>query len=148
VEIPPIFVNGFYGSPIILSATPAKIKPGENTTIVGTVGGINASQSVTIQYRKQGGNWSNLTTLNTNATGYFAYVWTPSETGVFEVKAVTVVEDISIESGTVTVTVEAPFDVMLYVYIAIVVIVVVVVIVIVLYMRRRGKKAEEELPPS
>jgi hypothetical protein len=147
VEIQPALEDGYYGSPITITATPSKIQLGQNTTLSGVVSGATEAMDITIQYRKQENVWTNLTTLSTNTSGHFSQSWKPSETGVFNVRAIGVVEDRIAESAVISVTVESPFDPMLYVYIA-VPIVIVVVVILILLLRRRGSKAKEEIPPS
>jgi hypothetical protein len=141
-EIPVTLENGFYGTPISFSASPSKVNVGENVTLSGNVSGVNASLDVTIEWRKQGGSWTTLSTILTDEIGVFSYAWTASEPGVFEFKVSTVLEGVYVESEVETVKVESTFDPTMYLFIGVVV-VVVVIVAIAFFMRRRGKKPEE-----
>jgi len=144
-EIQVTLQHGFYGTPMSFSATPSKVNVGENVTLSGGVSGATASLDVTILWRKQGGSWAALPTLQTDEAGLFSYIWTASEAGIFEFKVSTVLEGVSVESEVATVKVESPSDLTMYLYI-VVVVVVVVVVAIFLFMRRRKRKELEEVP--
>jgi hypothetical protein len=79
-------VDGFYGSPVSLTAYPTIITVGDSLTLSGSVSGSSMANitSVDIMYRPQGGSWADLETVSTNGSGYFSRQWTSSESGVFE----------------------------------------------------------------
>lgn len=138
-EIIPILEDGFYGTPITLSVNPSKIAPGQNATISGQVLGVAEAINVTIYYRKEGGSWIELIIVQTNSTGHFVYSWKPPETGKYYIKVSAVVEDVPVESGEVSLTVEAAgLDVMLIVGIVIAIVVVVAVVAFALKRRRKS----------
>lgn len=135
--------HAFYGTPISFSADPSRVKVGGNVTLGGQVLGVEEALNITIHYRKHGGNWSALVPLlETNATGHFSYVWTTSEVGVFGFKVSTILEEVLVESGVATVTVESEIDLMTYIYIGVIA-AVIIVIILLIYKRRMGKKPEE-----
>ncbi len=80
-------VVGKQNSTITISASPTTIKVGENTTISGSITPTRQGVTVTIRYRKTGGEWSTLTTVTTDTSGQYSYVWTPETAGAYEVKA-------------------------------------------------------------
>lgn len=139
-EIIPDLYNGFYGTPILFSPSSSEVNVGENVTFSGQVLGVEEALNVTIYYRKQGGSWSALAILQANATGHFSYVWPTSESGVFEFKTSTVLEDVPVESSIVTVTVKSGDY--LYLYIGVGIAIVIVIVLAFVLMRRRGRREE------
>lgn len=78
-------------SNITLDISSLSITLGESVTISGTVSNSTeaiAWVDVTIQYRlTETTEWINITTVTTSSTGGYAYDWTPTETGTYEIKA-------------------------------------------------------------
>jgi hypothetical protein len=145
-EIYPELSDAFYGTPIIFSASAAKVSVGDNVTLSGQVLGINKALNVSILFRKAGGEWNSLANLTTDVSGNFSHVWTAGEAGKFEFKVLSVIEDVEVQSAVVALTVESPFNIMDYIYL--IVPVVVIVLVAVFYAMRRRKKALPEMPHS
>jgi len=146
-EIYPELYDGFYGTPITLSASPTKVSVGDKVTLSGEVLGVTGAQNVSILFRKAGGQWTSLASLLTNMSGDFSYIWTASEAGKFEFKASTVVEGVTVESGLAAVTVESPFNIMNYI-LYIIIAVVVIVLLAVFYAGRRRKPPPEKPPEA
>jgi hypothetical protein len=90
---PPI--NGSYtilpdkSSLITINVNPSSIVIGSNVTINGlvTANETKANVDVTIYKRLEGQAWATLTTLQTNSSGYYSYIWKPTELDTFELKA-------------------------------------------------------------
>jgi len=59
-----------------------------DVNIGGSLSPPRVGVSVTIQYRSSGGSWTTLTTSVTDAAGSYAYTWTPTTAGSYELKAV------------------------------------------------------------
>jgi len=74
-------------SNISISAIPETIKVGETTTISVFIDPVRAGVTVTIHYRLSGEVTWNTTTVTTNSTGGYSYMWTPDKAGTYEVKA-------------------------------------------------------------
>jgi hypothetical protein len=146
-EIIPDVLDAFYSSPISLSANPSTISVGENTTLSGQVLGASSFNvtSVTLQYRQQGGNWSDLATVSTNSSGHFDVPWRASTDGVFEFQAAITIAGITTYSKVVGVTVQQTGIPIIYVGIGAIVLIIVVVAAVLVYRRRKGKEIEE--PP-
>ena len=143
-EIIPIFENGFYGTPIAIKVSPTKITIGENLTISGQVLGVEKTIDVTLYYKKEGGNWIELTTISTNASGYFAYSWKPPGTGKYYFKALIIKEGKSMESSEVSAVVESISNLT---QIGIIIgVVVVIIIALVILLRKRRIKTETSIP--
>lgn len=138
----PAFHHGVYGTPITITALPSRVEPGKDVIISGRVAGAESSQDVTIQYSKDNGAYTNVTTLSTNGTGFFSYTWVPTETGSYDIKVITLILGLRAESNVVTVRVESPFNIMLYAIIGVVVAGVVIIVVVLLLRRRKAKKPE------
>jgi len=90
---PPI--NGSYtvlpdgSSFITIQANPSSIVIGSDVTISGLVSAneTKTNVDVTIHKRLVGQAWVTLTTLQTNSSGHYSYIWKPTELGTFELKA-------------------------------------------------------------
>jgi hypothetical protein len=74
-------------SSIYISASPATITVGTNTTINGSISPIRVEVNVTIYYRLAGENWSVLKNVTTDADGRYSYEWMLTTAGTYEVKA-------------------------------------------------------------
>jgi hypothetical protein len=151
VESYPSLEDGFYGSPISLSADPAFIETGETTTLTGEVtGSLSGSiQSVVVEFNEEGGNWTTLATLTPNASGIFIYQWTGNPKGeltIFEFR-------LSYISGgqtqysplTVVTVVSTPPTLLGYIYAGIIAIIVVIVVFSVVSFVR-GRRRSRQLP--
>jgi hypothetical protein len=106
VEIIPILYDAFYGVPILLGASFSNIFVGQTTILAGQVIESFGILPVTIQYKKQGDAWTNLTMIYTDFFGFFTHVWNASEVDVFKFKASITIGDVCMESNIVTVSVE------------------------------------------
>ena len=95
-------------STISISASPTTIEVGEDTTISGSITPTRVGVTVTIYYRLTGDTWNTLTTVPTNATSQYSYVWTPSALGTYEVNASWPgdANTNGSESSTITITVQ------------------------------------------
>lgn len=150
-EIPAALEDGFYGSPISLSADPIVINVGESTTLSGSVSGSAVANGtrVDFEYRKESGIWSDLGTVLTNASGYFSRQWTGNETGLFEFQVAYTVAEKTTNGPVVVVSVEQGgviAGVIIYAIVGLVVLIVIVAVAVIARIRRRGKGSEE--PPS
>jgi hypothetical protein len=85
-EITPNLVDGFYGSPVSLTAYPTLINVGDSVTLSGKVSGSYVANitSVDLLYAPAGGSWVDLGPVATNSSGYFSTQWKSSEKGVFK----------------------------------------------------------------
>lgn len=148
VETLPNLEDGFYGTPVSLSAKPDVMNVGENTTLSGRVTGSAAGSvpSVNLEYMKAGGNWSLLQSLPTSGSGLFSYQWTGSEIGDFEFRVSFTLEGKTVHSLIAMVTVEDLTSHIGYVYDALLgLIAVIVAAVAIYYLRKRRRPAD--LPP-
>ncbi|NVM22911.1 MAG: PKD domain-containing protein, partial [Desulfobacterales bacterium] len=80
-------VTVLLSSTISISASPTTVTLGESTAITGSIDPKRTGVTVTIQYRPAGGSWSELTTVTTDEDSQYAYVWTPTTLGTYELKA-------------------------------------------------------------
>lgn len=145
-EIVPILEDGYYGSPIILSVEPKKISTGQSVTIAGQVFGVEGAINVTLHWRKEEAGWSELTQVQTNSTGHFIYKWMPPGPGRYYLKVSAVIEDVPVESGVVSFTVEAAGIDIIIIGIAVVIVVVVVILAFILKRRKKAAQEREGLP--
>ena len=150
-EIVPSLVDGFYGSPVSLTAYPALITVGDSTTLSGSVSGSSMANvtSVDIMYRLQGGSWADLGTVSTNGSGYFSRHWVSSESGVFEFQVVFTLNGKATYSSILDLTVQPGFGVgwgAYVLYASVGVLVLIVAVAIVMRVRGRGKQSEEPPP--
>jgi hypothetical protein len=150
-EITPNLVDGFYGSPVSLTASPALIHVGEITTLSGKVSGSSVANitSVDLMYAKQGGNWSDLGTVPTNSSGYFSRQWTASESGVFSFEVTFTLAGKTVHSPILDVVVQPRAaqgwgSVVLYAGLGVSIFIVAVATIV--RVRRRGKGFEEPPP--
>jgi len=76
-----------FSSSISITASPTTISIGESLVINGSITPARVGAEVTIWHRKIGELWSILATATTNETSQYSYIWTPSDTGTYEVNA-------------------------------------------------------------
>jgi len=76
-------------SVITISAEPATVTEGSNVTISGEISPVRVNVDVTVYYRLFGGTeeWSILAAVVTDSVGRYAYVWTTTQAGTYELKA-------------------------------------------------------------
>jgi hypothetical protein len=147
-EILPELVDGFYGTSFLFSPDLSKVNVGGNVSFSCQILGISQVLTVTLQHRKVGGEWMDLETKPTNASGFVSFLWTPTEAGVFEFKVYTLLENILVKSEIVSVSVEAVFDFMTYIYIGVAVFVILIVAVIFIYKRRKRAVSQKSEVPT
>jgi hypothetical protein len=98
-------------SAVTISADPANITVGNNTTLSGSISPILGGLNVTIQYKlKEEEVWNNLTIVTTNESGQYSHVWAPETPGTYEVKASWPGDDTTspAESNVQLITVQEP----------------------------------------
>jgi hypothetical protein len=140
--------DGFYGSPISLSAKPDIIDVGDITTLSGSLYGpsLGLVSSVNIEYSTTGGNWTTLAALPANTSGFFTYQWSGNESNEYLFRVYYTYQNETASSQTVVVTVQ-PIAVshLNYVYYALVALVVIAAAAtIISYIRKR--RAPEDTP--
>jgi len=87
-------VTGVYeiekvSSTISINVDPSSVTVDSDTTITGAIAPIRTNVEVTIQYRPTGeASWASLATVKTDGEGKYAYIWTTTLVGTFELKAV------------------------------------------------------------
>jgi hypothetical protein len=125
-------------SSISISASPDAVTVGKNTTISGSITPARAGVTVTIHYRLIDEVAWNTTTVITDSTGGYSYVWAPSKVGTYEVKSSWPgdADTLGSESSIIEITVKAAAPYLLY---AIIVIVIVIVVAIVIYFLKIRK---------
>ena len=74
-------------SSLSISASSTTIALGRNTIVYGTLDPVRPGTSVTIQYRYEGGEWSTLATVTSDAQARYLLNWKPSEPGTYEFQA-------------------------------------------------------------
>ena len=74
-------------SSISISADPDSVTAGGKVTISGTITPTRSGVTVTIEYRKTSGDWSQLTTITTDSASDYTYEWSTSDVGTFEIRA-------------------------------------------------------------
>jgi len=130
-------------SNITLEVTPSSITLGSSVTITGYLKPDEANPAnITIYYKNATGNWILLTTVSTNASGFFTYTWTPQSAGNFEIYANWAGNDIydSAQSDIKQIKVEEPFSIFTYLpYIIAIIAVIVIVIVSLIYIRKKKR---------
>lgn len=117
-------IDGYFGKPISITASPTSLAVGSNVTISGGIHPIAENEDIYIEYKKEGeATWSPLATRKTDASGAYSYTWKTTQGGVFKIRARWLTET----SDEVTVTVEAqsPFGYIIYIAAAVIVVVVV-----------------------
>jgi hypothetical protein len=149
----PSVSDGYYGTPILLSAYPSKVRLGEDVKLNGTVVGAEEVISVALLFKRSGEEtWTNLASVNSNETGYFEYLWKKPDAGTYQVKARAHYLGEDLESAPITVIVEAPGFLETYgVWLIVAVIIIIVVVALVYYFKvvkkrrleRAAKEAEE-----
>jgi len=70
---------------IALSSTDIALE--SDVTISGDINPVRDNVTVTISYRPSGGTWTTLATKKTDSSSSYSYVWTPTETGTYQLKA-------------------------------------------------------------
>ena len=150
-NIVPSLVDGFYGSPVSLTAYPSMITVGDSTTLSGSVSGSSIANitSVDIMYRPQGGSWADLGTVSTNGSGYFLRQWTSSESGVFEFQVAFTLNGKITNSSILDVIVQPGFGQgsgIIVLYAGVGVLIFIVAAAMVMRVRRGGKQSEEPPP--
>jgi hypothetical protein len=146
-ETIPTLENGYYGTPVSLSARPEVINLGQNTTLSGRVTGsaaVNVS-SVKFEYLEGGGNWTDFVSLPVDSSGSFSIQWPGAQEGDFAFRVSFVMEGKTGYSSAATVTVVNIVSHEGYVYAGLIALVVVIVTVVaVQYIRIRRRP--EDLP--
>jgi hypothetical protein len=140
--------DGYYGSPIKISAKPDVADIGQNVTLTGTLSGpaLATVHSVSIQYNTEGGAWVALASVPTNGSGFFTYQWTGNETADVEFQVYFTLEGRIFYSPTILVTVgNFSYSLIGYVYDAIIVLIIIIVAVAVVTFIR-GRLRHEDLP--
>jgi hypothetical protein len=148
-QIVPTLVDGTYGSPVVLTASPITLYVGDFTTLTGKISGtlVKNVTSVDLMYSLQGSNWTDLRTVPTNSSGFFSSQWASNETGFFEFRASYTFAGLTSYSLVASVTVQPVLHgygiYVLYAFLG--VIVFIAAVLIVARVRRGGKQAEEPL---
>lgn len=75
-------------SVVSLTVSPTNLTLGENVTVSGMVQPSRANVTIRIWCKLPKGAWNPLVRAQTDETGHFSLVWTPTETGRYEVKAI------------------------------------------------------------
>jgi hypothetical protein len=140
--------DGFYGSPISLSAKPDLIGVGDITTLSGSLYGpsLGLVSSVNIEYSTTGSNWTTLAALPANTSGFFTYQWSGNESNEYLFRVYYTYQNETATSQTVVVTVQ-PMNVshLDYVYYALVALVVIAAAAATIsYIRK--KRVPEDIP--
>ena len=150
--IPTRLEDGYYGSPVSLSARPDVIYAGGNTTLSGSLSGPAAMNvnSINLEYSQGGEVWTALALVPVNGSGFYSYQWAVDSTAGFaeyEFRVHYMSEGKTYYSSIVAVTVQALSTPLIsYAYYALIVLIVVIVAVAVFYIIRRRRRPEE-LPP-
>jgi PKD repeat protein len=77
-----------FPSTITISASTLTVPTSLNTTISGFISPVRANAAVTINYTSaQETTWATLANVTTNDKGEYSYIWTPTETGFYKIKA-------------------------------------------------------------
>jgi hypothetical protein len=130
-------------SNITLEVTPSSITLGSSVTITGYLKPDEANPAnITIYCKNATGNWIILTTVSTNASGFFTYTWTPQSAGNFEIYANWTGNDVydSAQSDIRQIKVEEPFSILTYLpYIIAIIAVIAIIIVASIYIRKRKR---------
>jgi PKD repeat protein len=95
-------------SALSITASSTTVTLGRNTIIHGTLGPARIGTSITIQYRPNGGEWSALATVISDAQAQYILNWRPQESGTYEIQAIWLgdADTKSCQSTTETVTVQ------------------------------------------
>ena len=72
---------------ISIDADPISVTAGSSITLSGAITPKRARATVTILYRPEGGNWSELRSIKTSTTGHYSVGWVMTTAGAYEVKA-------------------------------------------------------------
>ncbi|MEM3027888.1 MAG: invasin domain 3-containing protein, partial [Candidatus Bathyarchaeia archaeon] len=72
---------------LTISLSASSVNVGNSVTIQGSLSPAKSGVSITVLSKPSGGEWGVLTTVTTDATGAFAYSWTPESVGAYELKA-------------------------------------------------------------
>jgi hypothetical protein len=115
------------------------VTSGSSVTISGAVSPVRVGASVTILSSLGDGDWSEIATTTTNENGQYTYVWSPSQSGTYGLKATWQGDDNtkSAESETKSLTVQPQSpNIVLYAAIVIVVIAVAVAIYLLKFRKR------------
>jgi len=74
-------------SAITISVNPSTVFVGESVTINGIINVTRSGVDVTIYRRLTGGTWNTLTTVQTDSSSQYNYVWATTEGGTYELYA-------------------------------------------------------------
>ncbi|HKZ93464.1 MAG TPA: PKD domain-containing protein [Candidatus Bathyarchaeia archaeon] len=126
-------------SEITIEVTARSATAGSTITISGTITPYAPAVSVTINVRKDGGTWTTLVTVTTDAQGNYQYGWKPGEAGSYELQATWEgnVNAGASESDIKTVSVSADGLQSIYIYIAVGAIILIAVVAAVFFLRKR-----------
>ncbi|MEM3985540.1 MAG: MG2 domain-containing protein [Candidatus Methanomethylicia archaeon] len=80
-----IVVKG--SSSLTISLRPQYVAAGGNITISGVLHPKLSNAPITIMFRAAGGEWSVLSTVNTDLNGIYRYVWVAPASGVYQFKS-------------------------------------------------------------
>jgi hypothetical protein len=144
-------VDGFYGSPVSLTANPAVITVGGSTTLSGRISGSSAANvtSVDLMYAPQGSNWIDLGTIPVNSSGYYSRQWTPSKDGVYEFQITFTLAGRTTNSTVLLMIVEPAlgqgFGILLL-YACVGLTAFIAALAVIMRVRRRGKQSDEPPP--
>lgn len=145
--IPSALIDGYYGTPVSLSARPDLFNVGGTTTLSGRVTGSAAAtvSSVELEYAQESGNWTVLTAVPTNASGFFSYQWTGNQAGFYQFRVSLTLTGSTVTSLVIQVTVvDISSHIYILYYLLAALIVAVGVVSASYYVRRRRKP--EDIP--
>jgi hypothetical protein len=133
-------------SQISINVDRESVALGSNVTIDGAITPYRGGVNVTISYRLTGGQWSDLAKVLTDSNGQYVFVWTPSQTGSFEIKANWLGDEntLGAESDIKSVNVTGQSNVFLYVIVAVIAIIATALILYYWRTRRSKQGAGEE----
>ena len=133
--------NGYY-SPIYISISPSNVATGGNCDISGYTIPREENINVTIQYRQQNAvTWLTLGNATTNEQGNYTLEWKPPNVGIYQVKALTTIQSVAVDSGIVNVSVtKSAFNFWPYVIVAGVGVAVIIIAILLLYQKRLKAK--------
>jgi hypothetical protein len=140
--------DGYYGTPVTLSARPDVINVGENVTLSGHVSGSASASvaSVDIAYVQSGGNWTLLASVPTNGSGFFTYQWTGNEIADYQFQVSFVLAGKNISSMITVVSVEDVSSHFEYIYYALTVLILIIAAAVIVYIVRKRRRPEETIP--
>jgi len=107
-----ILVKMFVTTRLDLEAKPKQVYLGEEVVLQGSINPHIKGAKVILRYIKNGGCWTDLTTLTVGVNGSFKYVWIPEEPGLYAVVAIYEGMDLytSSQNMTILAVIHGPYE--------------------------------------